>query len=217
MGIEKYENEDTFHGVIKVRGYFRRVSLERHDNRTYFNVICDSIITPIFCSVCNKQAPGLYKHLGSRYGQVGEVECERCHSIIYVTDTDNIVHYLYNSVGQYRNPFTMDVEKFDRHMPTYTFDYAELYFLDINIFNRIEETTGFRFQNEFEINKLVDLADVIEAICSRINENVSTFLQKKYFSDERISHLPDVIHAWFGLLVHLGLLDEKDGEVYLVG
>ncbi len=208
MGISKYEGIDLCNGIIKIEGYNRIGYHNKIDDRKEVAVRIDSKVTPIFCSACNKQVPGFYKHLGSRYGQVGAITCERCQSTIYVTDNDNIVDTLHNSVGTYRNPFLMDVEKLDNVMQTYTFDYSSLYFLNGWIFEQIEAATGFQLLQEFD--GWVDLADVIVRICEKINQSISPFTKTPYYTDPRIAELPDVIHTWLGLLVYLGIIKEKE-------
>ena len=74
---------------------------------------------PIQCPNCLQFATKLYQHKGSRYGHVGTVTCEYCHSKLSLVDSDFYVDYIKISTGDksltltFKSLFQLEKQDFD--------------------------------------------------------------------------------------------------------
>jgi len=93
---------------------------------------------PIFCPCCKNYLKEIYEHQGSRYGQVGSIDCD-CGEKLYLTDSDNIVEYInihvrnVKTVLDFKDLFKMRQADFEKLKNDYGYDIYEKY-----LNNRIE-------------------------------------------------------------------------------
>ena len=74
---------------------------------------------PVYCNNCKSTLPDIYCHLGSRYGQVGTINCGICKADIHVRDNDfNVDEIWYNGeyvdfyeLYKFRNEYTAGLER----------------------------------------------------------------------------------------------------------
>lgn len=144
----------------------------------------DNTITPLYCSNCKTQLPLFYHLQGSRYGQVGTVECS-CGAAIHCTDSDNIVEYLDtmttigpNAVGHY-------------HM-----DFKTMYQLDNESFIVLKEKTGFDLFRQYG-DQTVQLKTVLTELKTGYGIKASDCRTHSY---DKLSRLPMVVNEWLSLL-----------------
>jgi hypothetical protein len=154
--------------------------LVRSDNR---GIQLDVGITPIYCVICQKQLPDLYEHLGSRYGQVGTIDCDFCGTNIHCIDNDNIVDKL-GTTG-------------------YILVYYQLYRLEEKIWKNLKDAVGYDITYRHG-GETVTLDRVIDEIC---NENKITLASGNHYTskDGKITMFPKSVTKWFELLNHLGI------------
>ncbi len=112
---------------------------------------------PLFCPYCKNYLKEIYTHTGSRYGQVGSVECE-CRAILDLTDSDNIVEEI-----------NIHVRKL-----TTVLDFKELFQLRKIDFKKLENDYGY---NIFEkhLNQTITLDSLILNIEKHIEMKISPF------------------------------------------
>ncbi|MBO1514415.1 hypothetical protein [Metabacillus bambusae] len=143
----------------------------------------DVSITPIFCVKCNKQLPELYEHMGSRYGQVGTIQCDFCGTNIYCVDNDNIVEKLCTT--------------------GYILDYYKLYKLEDEIWGKVKDVIEYDITSR-HVGNTVTLDYVINEICQEFS---ITLKDNNYFisEDGKITKFPKSVTKWFDLLQTLSL------------
>jgi hypothetical protein len=170
-----------FNSGKKSEDEFDVVRLKIHRNRVYIDVN----ITPIFCENCKKQLPCFYYLGGSRYGQVGEVECDYCKTKIFCSDSDNIVEYLRT------NGIRMD--------------YYQLYKLDNETWDKLKEKTGYDIYCKGLV-ALTPLNDVMNEICEYLNlKSIKEDHSHGIITNDRITNLPKLINKWLYILNYLEL------------
>jgi hypothetical protein len=168
MGIRRANEEHNV--LLRVRKDGWGVQLDVH-------------ITPIYCVNCEQQLPGLYEHLGSRYGQVGTLKCNHCDFDIHCVDNDNIVEELRTS--------------------GYTLNYYSLYRQENETWKKIKETTGYDIISRHGGNTVL-LTTITNEIA---REYKITLKGNQSFTshDGKITHFPNSITNWFELLNELNI------------
>lgn len=200
MGIKSIEIEET---------YFEAVTIAIKQVGCNFEIGLDVKVTPIYCMECNKCLPDLYQHGGSRYGQVGELYCERCGNTLAITDHDNIVDSLHVSVWQYKNPLINSMDEFDKRIKTITIEYSKVYLINQQLINNLIKLHGYDIEDM--LGKRIDLADFIRDIKMKLSIDDKNIKLTNTIADTRFNLLPLIIVDWYSLILHLGLVSEKDG------
>ncbi|PQQ66380.1 hypothetical protein [Acetivibrio saccincola] len=147
----------------------------------------DVEITPLYCMNCNKQLEGFYKHDGSRYGQVGSVQCNHCDEEIRCVDHDNIVEELITYSGNQK----------------LVLDYYKLYKLENEVWNKIKEKTGYDLFQRYSNEEWVPLHNVMDEICTLCNVRLVEIPPYTYNTSDKIKKFPYIANKWFALLHYL--------------
>ncbi|MGE5329472.1 MAG: hypothetical protein ACM3KR_08190 [Deltaproteobacteria bacterium] len=134
----------------------------------------DVRLTPLYCTNCNKQLDGFYIIAGSRYGQIGSVDCCYCGTPICCGDNDHYVERLYISSGNYAY----------REEAELILEYKILYRLDKQIWDAVKQKTAAIEKPGYDIIERhgeLELSDVIDEY-NRINNTsitVREFISEK--------------------------------------
>lgn len=178
-------------GLISMEEYEKHQDVETPENyvaiRSFpkYRIQPDVRTFPLFCNHCQKVQSTLYVHRGSRYGQVGDCDCQYCGNKIYVTDTDNIVLYIRVNGREV--------------------SFKQLYLLEWKWI----ELLGTRAE-QLVLEKLAPLGEKairVNQLCELIEMalEVGTYSRNVYQTDEEFSILPEDINRWISLLEHLGV------------
>lgn len=141
-------------------------------------------ISPIFCVSCNKQLEHFYKLDGSRYGQVGTVECS-CGAVINCSDADYLVDYLNTQTSHN-----------DKIVGENYINFFTIYKLSNAYFLKIKEFCGLDLFEKYN-NQTIQLSEIIKDILLQDSINITA---TKEFSVENVVRLPKVINQWFEIL-----------------
>ncbi|OIU68701.1 hypothetical protein [Rossellomorea aquimaris] len=143
----------------------------------------DVSITPIYCVSCDRQLPHLYEHTGSRYGQVGTINCEYCETPIHCTDGDNIVYELRTS--------------------GFVMNYYHLYRLEKEIWITLKESYGYDISARHK-GSTITLETVVDELSKEFKIPAAT--SRQYTSnDGKITMFPNVVVKWFSILEYFDL------------
>lgn len=169
--------------------------------------LVDAKIIPAYCLSCKKQLDGFFHYNGSRYGQVGQIECNHCCTKIFCTDHDNVQHLIYMSPDEYFNRFVYSEEKFDsRGHRLDQIDFNALYQVNREIMGKLRQRLATKSflkpfvdkVNQMEINQLVDLT------CKKLY--IKALPREYIITDERLPRLPSKVNRWLNLLKMLEII-----------
>ncbi|MFV0395416.1 MAG: hypothetical protein ACK5LC_13700 [Coprobacillaceae bacterium] len=123
MGIIKYKELSTIQQNKKGITLYLRFTPTIH---TIQNNIHNF---PIYCSCCHKTLPDFFCHMGSRYGQVGDICCDYCGKLISIIDHDNIVDEIFvNGLAiQLSKIYKTQWEYFSYIKENFTIDYRNIF------------------------------------------------------------------------------------------
>lgn len=148
-------------------------------------VAIDVKVTPLYCGKCRKELKRMYLLDGSRYGQVGTVQCDFCSARIDISDNDNLVDGLRLFNGK-RYDFL---------------DYERLYRLEDTVWEDIKECTGYDIFAAYETQQ-VCLEKVMQEIKQTLPVPVPTDLPADFTVHEYIkNNIHSVIKEWIALLI----------------
>jgi len=148
-----------------------------------WGVQLDNHITPLYCCNCTKQLAKFYKLDGSRYGQVGSVNCE-CGAEIHCVDSDNIVEYL-DTITTFQN----------RTIGKHKIDFKTTYRLSNTDWQFVKDKIGYDIF--IHKNQTLELDVVMDEI---IQENKLIIDSTKQFTADKFNRLPLLINRWLCLL-----------------
>ncbi|MGL4695026.1 hypothetical protein [Enterococcus larvae] len=146
----------------------------------------DVKLFPIYCPACGRTQSNFFVHLGSRYGQVGELNCDSCGRLISVTDHDNRV----------------DSIRFNQT----EFFFPELYKTDWLYLKQLEEQQDISLNAVFEQYEGLHALSMDEArhlIEQAIGMRTSG--NQEFITDTRITKLPITVNRWIELLSKCGV------------
>lgn len=184
------------------KGKYKITILVRKDGQFWVS----NNVSPAYCLSCEQQIEGEFAYLAGRYGQVGEVQCPVCKSIMCLTDNDHDMNELYMSLGQYRNPFLFDLDKFDAVVPVLHIQFDKLYRLSRAVFQEIERLTGFDLF-AMEADSDIDLHTLVDKICEKAGIDPSELPTAQITFDERLPRMPEEVNRWLNLLRKIGVPD----------
>ena len=168
-------------------------------------------VAPAYCLSCEQQITGEFAYLGGRYGQVGEVQCPICKSIMCITDDDYDGNDLYFALGQYRNPFLFDLKKFDELVPVLHIRFDQLYRLSGAVFQEVERLTGFDLF-EMGVDSRIDLNALVEKVCEKAGIDPGELPTEAITFDQRLPKMPEEVNRWLNLLRMIGVPDNLSDE-----
>lgn len=181
MGLIKYERNTSIDYDVKV-------GVRLNNEERTANLSPAVILFPVYCPRCTDTQNDFYCHLGSRYGQVGEVTCEFCGSLIAVDDRDNRV----------------DNIRFNQT----EFFFAALYRIDRIYLEELEaqqHISLWKVFKEYEGLYSLTLDQAREMIEQATG--ITTEGNQKFITDSRITKLPDAVNRWIELLHKCGVKD----------
>ncbi|MFJ8264820.1 hypothetical protein [Peribacillus asahii] len=166
--------------------------------------IVDAHITPAFCLNCNQQVSGLFHYNGSRYGQVGEIECNHCHSTLFCTDDDYYQYRIFMSPQNYFNRFIYDENTFKNKLSE--IDFANVYLLNIETLNKVQKKIGTNMlgKNILDTTHDIELNDLINLISKKLK--ITDIPTNPIIIDDRFTHLPIKVNKWLNLLQLLKII-----------
>ena len=165
------------------------------------NYLIDTEITPAFCTKCNTQVSGFFAYQGSRYGQVGEIQCDHCKSKILCTDDDYARYRIFMSSDQYFNRFIYTEGQFDSSYSKVLIDFEKTYNLTKETFLYVKEKTGYDIFHSSQDIKLSQLITILSQKIGLKEENIPNI---EITLDPRFPHMPSLISKWFNLLNIMG-------------
>ncbi len=139
-----------------------------------WGVQLDVMEFPIFCPACQTYFSDSYKHTGSRYGQVDNLDCN-CGEKLSLVDSDNIVEY---------------IKIFSKYSQI-TIDFKELFCLAEKDFDLLKVKYEYDIY-KLHLNEQIYLENLIEEIESKFNFEVIPF-QPDFPANE-------ILCKWLGLL-----------------
>lgn len=172
---------------------FEVVTLRVHKN---WGVAIDCNITPLFCMNCESQLPHFYYHGGSRYGQVGSVQCDFCGANINCVDNDNIVEQLYTYTDVPSEPKSRNLD----------INYYKLYKLEKDIWEKLDDKICYDIM-EVHQGENISLETVLKEICQIAGLDFSNLPEITTIeNDKRFKRLPSKINKWVSVLSYLKIL-----------
>lgn len=129
---------------------------------------------PIFCPACKNYFVDSYKHTGSRYGQVDNLDC-KCGETLSLVDSDNIVEY---------------IRIFSKHSKI-TLDFKELFCLTEKNFDILKANYKYDIY-KLHLNERLYLEDLIEEIELKFNFEINPY-QPDFPANE-------ILCKWLGLI-----------------
>ncbi|APC47826.1 hypothetical protein BME96_06410 [Virgibacillus halodenitrificans] len=164
--------------------------------------LIDAMVIPAYCLNCEKQLSHFFHYKGSRYGQVGEIVCNHCQSIIYCTDHDNIQHFIYMSPENYMNPFINNTLE---QTPS-KIDFNSLYMVNGEVMEKLRQTVASKSSTDpfKHHSRKMEIAELVDVSCKQLN--IKSLPEESIITDERLPHLPGKVNRWLNLLRLLNII-----------